>query len=187
MNKTSTSTKSDLTLVALLSLLLLIFLISSCSTRMDREVTSEASAKEVIAKTQQPAATVASIEVPTEEAYFDMIAKTSSCLGEDLWIGGKVQTSAKVIKTAAGSTNIQKVYEVKDLTATGLNSNDNYTLLNEEGTLKAVYDEEGVLYIKLAEGPIKLISKSGTKPLTVAYEPVLAINSEGESGFWRCK
>ncbi|QCR24174.1 hypothetical protein [Pontibacter sp. SGAir0037] len=188
MNRTSTSAKSDLTLIALLSMLLAVFILASCSTRVERETNKEADVKDVIATTEQPAVTVASLGEAAEETYFDLIANTSNCLGEDLWIGGKIESAKKLVMTQTGSTSLQKVYEVKELTATGLHSNNSYTLLNDAGTLKAVCDESGVLYIKLAEGPLQLVSEESTKPLTVAYEPVLAVNSEdGKTGIWSCK
>lgn len=191
MNKTFTPEKFESTLLALLFMVMIIFLISSCSTGVEREAKNTSKADEAIAKVEQPTvmvSSVASIEEPAEETYFDLIAKTSSsCLGEDLWIGGKVESANKLVKNRAEGSKLQKVYEVKELTATGLNSNTIYTLLNEEGTLQAVCDESGVLYIKLAEGPLQLVSSSDDSPVTVAYEPIFAINTSSEGGQWSCR
>jgi len=175
---------SDLSLWGLFLLLLLY----ACSPRVEQDAESQAKQAPPTPDIPGQTHTVAEIEAPAEEAYFDLIAKTSDCLGEDLWIGGKVESTNKVALSKAGAMTNQKVYEIKDLTAAGLNSNSYYMLWDSAGILKAVFDEEGVLHIQLQEGPIKLVPRAGHGPIMVAYQAPETDKPQSDAdGNWLCQ
>jgi hypothetical protein len=179
MYRNSTSKNSSFSFGTLFLLLLLF----SCSPRVEQDAKSQVDTAQ--AATEQPVEVlpVETVEEPIEEAYFDLIANTSGCLGEDLWIGGKVESTNKVALSKAGAITNEIVFEVKDLTATGLNTNSFYTLRDTAGTLKAFYDEEGVLRIKVQEGPLKLVPRAGHGSILVAYHE----KQNSHDGSWRCQ
>lgn len=184
MQKTFTLENSDLSLWAILVSLLLI----SCSPKVEHDTENQPDYQQAATESSVPAITVAAIEEPVDEAYFDLIAKTSACLGEDLWIGGKVESTQKVALSKAGAITKHKVYEVKDLTATGLNTSSYYTLRDGAGTLKAVANEDGVLQIQLQEGQLKLLPRAGDGAILVAYQaPKASSQANGHEGSWLCK
>ncbi|MFD2514168.1 hypothetical protein ACFSRY_09845 [Pontibacter locisalis] len=182
MNKTSTLKFSDYTLLVLFSFALIF---SSCSTHIEQEVKTAEAETEIMASKEVTAVTVAAIERPSDEVYFDLIANTSNCLGEDLWLGGKLESSDKVHLSKSGAISKTKVYEVTELTATGLNTNNNY-LINNSGTLQAKYDEKGVVFLQLNEGEIKLKPYHSAAPIVVAYQPEDGY-FDGTLGRWSCK
>jgi hypothetical protein len=185
MVRTSTLKNSDLSFWAI-SVSLFLF---SCSPQAEHRTERQADVLQTNTMEQHTeAVTVAAIEEPIDEAYFDLIANTSACLGEDLWIGGKVESTNKVSLSKAGAITKHKVYEVKDLTATGLNTNSYYTLRDSAGTLRAVSDEEGVLRIQLQDGQLQLMPRVGRGAIMVAYKAP-ATNSQKYSadGNWKCQ
>ncbi|MCC9168472.1 hypothetical protein [Pontibacter harenae] len=184
MNKIYTSNYSNL--YFLITGLLL--LISSCTPRVEanKDQSQEATAVVSPAVKPEPVVTVLSIEKPTEEVYFDLVANTSNCLGETLWIGGKAQSGEEAVLDDKGVLKPNTVFEVKELTATGIETNNSYTLDNAKGTLKAVYDKNGVLQIQLGDGPLQLIPRSGNaRTITVAHQAIPA--DMGYVGHWTCK
>ncbi|WP_018476187.1 hypothetical protein [Pontibacter roseus] len=180
MSKTATPKASGVSFAALFCMLLF----PACSPPVEQEADSRHT------DTGRPTEilTVAAIEEPTEAAYFDLIANTSACLGEDLWIGGKVESTDRVALSEAGAVTRHKVYELRDLTATGLNSNSFYTLWGGTDALKAVFDEAGVLRVQLQEGDLQLIPKTGNAPILVAYHaPEQGTQQNDSYGSWQCK
>ncbi|WP_242926128.1 hypothetical protein [Pontibacter vulgaris] len=158
---------------------------AACSARMDVEPQASATdeTKEQTAVTVMASQT----QTQTEEAYFDLIAETTDCLGENLWIGGKVETVVQA-ESNTGDSPDQKVYQVKDLTATGLSTNKTYTLQNSAGTLNAVSDADGNIYVQLGEGQLQLMPTSGSKPVVMAFQPWADTEqTEGMAGKWRCQ
>ncbi|MBD1397278.1 hypothetical protein H9Q13_08890 [Pontibacter sp. JH31] len=184
MQKFFTLETSDLSLWVVLTALLLV----SCSPKVEHKAENLTSSPQATTAPSVGAITVAAMDEPVEEAYFDLIAKTSACLGEDLWIGGKVESTNKVALSKAGAITKQKVYEVKDLTATGLNTNSYYTLRDSAGTLKAIANEEGVLQIQLQEGSLKLLPRTGQGAILVAYQaPSAGTQAKSREGSWHCQ
>ncbi len=176
MKQTSTQ-KFNLRLPAFL----LVLFLSACTARVDREPQASASDE----TKEQTIVTLAASEAPDEEAYFDLIAETSDCLGENLWIGGKVEAAAD---SRTGDSPSHKVYKVKELTATGLNTNNSYTLRDSKGTLTAISDEDGNIYVQIGEGRLQLVPESGKDPIVVAYQPwANAGQAEGIAGKWSCQ
>lgn len=183
MHKTSTPNISGLSFFTILISLFLF----SCSPKAEHPAESLSGQVKTIDEPSGEVITVAAIEEPVEEAYFDLIANTASCLGEDLWIGGKVESTNKVALSKAGAITKQKVYEVTDLTATGLNTNSYYTLRDSAGTLRAVFDEEGVLRIQLQEGLLQLMPRAGRGAILVAYQaPSGGAQHSSAAGQWHC-
>ena len=135
---------------------------------------------------KQTPVTVAALTVPTNEAYFDLIVETSECLGENLWIGGKIECipAAENLKTKKA----QRQFAVKELTATGLSTYNSYKLRNNYGTLKAIGDRNGRVFLQLQEGPMQLQPTSGDAPIVVAYQRTLpeAIYDDN-AGNWICE
>lgn len=144
MYKISTSDKSDLTLLAFLFFLLLLF--SSCTTRVEKEVQEHQKATAAVAAVEDAAVTVAAFNNIPDEVYFDFIAKTSGCLGKDVWLGGKLEHIRKVLVANSGALFPVKEYKVTELTAVGLSTNNNYTVQDEEQIMKGV-SKEAVLSI----------------------------------------
>lgn len=184
MDKSSTFRFSDYTLLALFFFVLTL---GSCSTHVEQEVKATTSDQEATAS-ETTAITVAAIEDQSDEVYFDLIAKTSNCLGEDLWLGGKLESSDNVQLSNSGAISKTKVYKVTELTATGLNTNNSYLVNNNTGTLQAKYDENGVIYLQLSEGKMQLKPYPSATPIVVAFQP----NPEdgyfdGSVGRWSCK
>ncbi|MEJ8758423.1 hypothetical protein WG947_15525 [Pontibacter sp. H259] len=128
--------------------------------------------------------TVAALVVPANEAYFDLIVETSECLGENLWIGGKVESIP-----ATTNNYTHRNFTLKELTATGLNTYSSYKLRNTNGTLKAIEDEEGRVFLQLQEGQMQLQPTSGEAPIIMAYQRTLpeAVQQDDSVGNWICK
>ncbi|MBB6609774.1 hypothetical protein H7F15_01875 [Pontibacter sp. Tf4] len=130
--------------------------------------------------------TLAALTVPSNEAYFDLIVETSECLGENLWIGGKVECLPPAGKPKA--TFAQRRFAVKELTATGLSTYNSYKLRNNYGTLKAISDRSGHVILQLQEGPMQLQPTTGEAPIIVAYKRTLPGAVHDDSvGNWICK
>ncbi|MDX5436756.1 MAG: hypothetical protein LPK03_06145 [Pontibacter sp.] len=189
MNKISTPVFSDLNpLVFLILPLLMMF---SCSPRVERETDKqqdmEATATTVGPK-DVPTVTVAAIENQSDEVYFDLIANTSSCLGEDLWFGGKLESYNKALLANSGAFSQQKVYRITELTATGLNSNNSYLVNNKANTLRAVVDKDGTIFLQLSQGQLQLVPQEKSKPVVLAYQPKATDGYlDGSVGRWSCK
>jgi hypothetical protein len=185
MARTSTLKNSDLSFWAIS----VSFFLFSCSPQAEHRAERQADVLQTNTMDQHTeAVTVAAMEEPIDEAYFDLIANTTACLGEDLWIGGKVESTNKVSLSKAGAITKHKVYEVTDLTATGLNTNSYYTLRDTAGTLRAVSDDEGVLRIQLRDGQLQLMPRVGRGSIMVAYQAPTASNQKyNADGKWRCQ
>ncbi|MFD2246894.1 hypothetical protein [Pontibacter ruber] len=164
-------------------------LLISCSARVEKEPEEQTAL--TVAETapkQEAAITIAAIETQSEEAYFDLIAETSGCLGENLWIGGKIARTDNAAPGNTGATTKGNAYKLTNLTATGLSSNSTYTLSNNEGTLKAVGDDNGTLYIQLSEGALQLVSPDGNQPVVVAFQTSPEDGYyNGKPGSWHCQ
>ncbi|WP_439880640.1 hypothetical protein ACSX1A_15975 [Pontibacter sp. MBLB2868] len=186
MNKTFTPKFSDYTLLAFM---FFAFALGSCSTHVEQEVKSTASEPEAVAAEQTTSVTVAAIEKSSDEVYFDLIAKTTNCLGEDLWLGGKLESTDKVTFSNSGAISKTKAYKVTELTATGLNTNNSYLVNNNAGTLWAKYDEKGVIYLQLSEGKMQLKAYPSATPVVVAYQPNPQDGErpDGTLGRWSCQ
>ncbi|MFD2999966.1 hypothetical protein ACFS7Z_06315 [Pontibacter toksunensis] len=182
MYKISTSDKSDLTLLAVLFFLLLLF--SSCTARVEKEVQGHQKTTEAVAAEEAAAVTVAAFNNTSDEVYFDFIAKTSGCLGEDVWLGGKLESKRKVMLSNSGAIFPVKEYQVTELTAVGLSTNNNYAVQDEEQIMKGVSRGNGVIHLQLTEGELELLSPSNTDPVVLAYEPI--IMSKKIAGTWSC-
>ncbi|MBC5775793.1 hypothetical protein H8S95_17090 [Pontibacter sp. KCTC 32443] len=165
------------------SLLLLAVVLYTSQPEKKQEPTSIAPPK------AQPPVTVAALTVPTNEAYFDLIMETSECLGENLWIGGKVEcVPARGINTTNQTLN-QRKFALKELTATGLSTYNSYKLRNTNGTLKAIGDKNGKVFLQLQEGQMQLQPTSGEAPIIVAYQRTLpeAVYRDDSVGNWICE
>ncbi|ARS36884.1 hypothetical protein [Pontibacter actiniarum] len=187
MTKIFTSAISDLN--RLVFLLLPLSLLASCSTRVEPKLGEQQEATAaVVAPKEVPAVTVAAIENTSDEVYFDLIAKTSNCLGEDLWLGGKLESESKAMLAKSGALSQHKIYKITELTATGLNSNSSYLVNNKAHTLRAVVDKEGVIYLQLSQGQLQLMPQANEKPLVLAYQPNPSDGRyDGMVGRWSCK
>ncbi|GAB3824253.1 hypothetical protein GCM10028895_32280 [Pontibacter rugosus] len=186
MNKNSTLKISDVNSFVLIIVSLLV--LASCSARVEREVDEQHNTTAVVAPIKAPSITVAAIENASDEVYFDLIAETSNCLGEDLWLGGKLESNDKVSLASSGAISPSKVYRITELTATGLNSNSSYLVNNKAHTLKAVTGSRGVVYIQLSQGQLQLVPQTDAKPLVLAYQPNPAEGYyDGLAGRWSCK
>lgn len=183
MNRTYTPKFSDYTFIALFFFALTL---GACSTHVEQD--KKTTEPEAVAAKEAASVTVAAIEQPSDEVYFDLIAKTSNCLGEDLWLGGKLESTDKVQLSNSGAISKTKVYKVTELTATGLNTNNSYLVNNNAGTLQAKYDEKGVIYIQLSEGKMQLKAYPSAAPIVVAYQPNPDDGYfDGSLGRWSCK
>lgn len=130
--------------------------------------------------------TLAALSVPADEAYFDLIVETAECLGENLWIGGKIECLSP--EDASKAPLNMRRFAVKELTATGLSTYNTYKLRNNYGTLKAVGDKSGHVILQLQEGPMQLQPISGEAPITVAYQRTLPEAVYHDTvGNWICK
>lgn len=184
MKRTFTSVYSGV----YLNITCLLLLLCSCTARVDREPNEKQVAKATVPVKEKGAVTVAAIAASSDEVYFDLIAETSGCLGENLWIGGKIEGTEKKNSSKSGDTFKSKQFEVKELTATGLNTNSSYKLQNGAGMIKAVCDDKGVVYIQLSEGQLQLLTDSDKNPVIVAYQPQIADNYlDGTVGNWTCQ
>ncbi|MCC9135832.1 hypothetical protein ACFSKU_17560 [Pontibacter silvestris] len=185
MKRTFTSVNSGLYLLVVCCLLLFY---SSCTTRVDHKAKEQQVTELPVPVKETGTITVAAIAAANDEVYFDLIAETSACLGENLWIGGKVESAEKMALGKSGDISPSKVYEIKELTATGLSTNSSYTLSNGAGIIRAACDDKGVVYIQLSEGQLQLLTASNTKPVIVAYQPQ-ADNAyvNGTVGNWTCQ
>ena len=174
MKRFFTLTTSDLSLLVTLTTILFV----SCSTRVENEANRQAGLETAKIVKELPVITVAKLDNPaTNQGYFDLIVETSNCLGENLWIGGKLESKT-------GETPRTSEYEVTQLTATGLSSNISYTFANKEGTIKAVGTDAGVVYLQLQEGLLQLQPSVNPTPIALAFHK----QEEADSpGYWSCK
>jgi hypothetical protein len=160
--------------------------LGSCSTHVEQDLKTKE--PEAISKADKNTVTIAAIEKPTDEIYFDLIAKTYNCLGEDLWLGGKLESSDDVKLSKSGAISKTKVYKVTELTATGLSTNTSYLLNNNTKTLNAKFDEKGVIYLQLNEGKMQLKPYQSATPIVLAYQPNSKADQADEAlGSWSCK
>lgn len=160
---------------------LVTILFSSCSTRVEKEAMDQAGLETTKIVKEIPVITVATLDaVATDEGYFDLIVETSGCLGENLWIGGKLESKT-------GGTTGENEFDVTQFTATGLNSNVSYALENQAGTIKAVSNEAGVLQLQLQEGLLKLRPVTSSGPILIAYHKNESDKPEYQPGYWSCK
>ncbi|GHA65841.1 hypothetical protein [Pontibacter akesuensis] len=155
---------------------------------MDHEVEKKPDTFAAVAPKQAPAVTVAAITEPSEEVYFDLVARTSNCLGENIWFGGKLVSEEKISLASSGAITEAKVYRIAELTATGLNSNKNYQVSNDKNTLKAVTGSQGEVYIQLTQGELLLLPQEDEQPLVLAYQPNPTDGYyDGMPGRWSCE
>lgn len=188
MNKRSTSALSELNLFALL--ILPLFVLASCSARveLDDKEQQQGTTATVVAPKDVPTVTVAAYNNAADEVYFDLIANTAGCMGEDLWLGGKLERDTKVSLANSGAVSHSKVYRITELTATGLQSNSVYLVNNQTHTLKATTDKDGTVYLQLAQGQLQLLPDATGKPVVLAYQPnPVEGYYDGTVGSWRCK
>lgn len=133
-----------------------------------------------------PPVTIAALTVPANVAYFDLIVETSECLGENLWIGGKIECLPPANKHSQRLT--QRRFAVKELTATGLSTYNSYKLRNNYGTLKATDGKGGKVFLQLQEGPMQLQPVTGEAPIIVAYQHTLPeAVYDHSAGTWICE
>lgn len=184
MYRISTSEKSDLALIAALFILLLLSL-ASCTARVEKEVSEQQKAMEAVVAEEDTAVTVAVLHDASDEIYFDLVAKTSGCFGEDLWLGGKMESKRKVVRASSGALFQAKEYLITEVTATGLSSNKVYAVQNGASALKGVSKGDGVIHLQLMEGHLEVLSQSNTHSVVLAYEPVQL--SKKLAGTWNCQ
>ncbi|NDK56883.1 hypothetical protein [Pontibacter fetidus] len=162
---------------------LLLLAVVLYTSRPDRQEQNQPVATHI----KQAPVTVAALTVPANEAYFDLIMETSECLGENLWIGGKVECipADTVLKLSQQARH----FAVKDLTATGLSTYNSYKLRNTNGTLKAISDKNGRVFLQLQEGQMQLQPTTGEAPIIVAYQRTLpeAVYHDDSAGNWICE
>ncbi len=188
MFRISTSVISVLNRFVLL--LLPVLFIAACSAHVERETDKKQqdTTVAVVASKKVPSVTVASFQSQSDEVYFDLIANTSSCLGEDLWFGGKLESQSKAYLANSGGITQQKVYRVTELTATGLNSNNSYKVNNNTNTLRAVVSEKGEIFLQLSQGQLQLLPQANEEPLVLAYQPNPSDGYyDGTIGRWSCR
>jgi len=182
MTKTSTSVSSDLSLLASLFLMLLY---SSCTARIDRNAQEPATEQETpVAAVQKTPVTLAAIEAPAGEAYFDLIAETTDCLGENVWIGGKVESADKLALSKTGALRKTKVYQVTELTATGLSTNHSYTFRDQNNALLAIVDNDGKVNLQLRDGALQLSTMPGDAPIVLAFHQTASVSAGTD---WSCQ
>ena len=161
---------------------------TSCSTQLREEEGRQESANtttQAAAPKQNPV-TIAAIEKTSDEVYFDLIAETDQCLGENLWLGGKLESTDKVVLSDTGAFSKVKEFVVTELTATGLNSNNLYQV-NNSNLLQAKYDEGGIIYLQLNTTQMQLRSYAKAEPIVVAYQPQAEESYfDGSLSNWRC-
>ncbi|MBC5993913.1 hypothetical protein [Pontibacter cellulosilyticus] len=185
MDKNFTSKFSDYTLFAYFFIALLL---GACSTHVEQDKKESTAETETAAPQKHSAVTVAAIEKTADEVYFDLIAETDNCLGEDLWLGGKLESTDKVVLGNSGAFSKTKVFTVTELTATGLSTNNTYLVSNNNNLLQAKYDNKGTIYLQLRDGQMQLKAYPTAKPIVVAYQ----LDPEegyydGSLGNWRCQ
>lgn len=186
MNKIFTTVTSELN--RFVFLLAPLFILAACSARVEPKATDQQEATANAVSTQASPVTVAAIENSSDEVYFDLIANTSNCLGEDLWLGGKLESESKATLAQSGAISHHKAYKITELTATGLNSNNIYQVNNRTNTLRAVVNPDGVIYLQLGQGQLQLLPQANNKPLVLAYQPNPADGYyDGTVGRWSCK
>ncbi len=184
MDKTFTFKISDYTLFSILSFVLIFI---SCSTHIEQEIKETTAQTETTLPVKHKVITVAAIDKITDEVYFDLIANTQNCLGEDLWLGGKLVSKDKVILSNSGAFSKTKVFTVTELTATGLSSNNTYLVNDKYNTLHAKYDEKGTIYLQLSDGEILLKAYPSAAPIVMAYRSNSADGYyDGSVGHWSC-
>ena len=184
MDKNFTSKLSDYTLLASLFIALLF---GACSTHVEQDKKETTAETDTAAPQENSAVTVAAIEKTADEVYFDLIAETDNCLGEDLWLGGKLESTDKVVLGSSGAFSKTKVFTVTELTATGLNTNNSY-LVNSNNLIQAKYDNKGTIYLQLRDGQMQLKAYPSAKPIVVAYhlDPEESYY-DGSLGNWLCQ
>mgnify|MGYP005748531193 CR=1 FL=1 len=184
MNKTSTSKFSDYTL---LIFLLIAFLFHSCSAHVEQDSKEAMAGTETEVPKKAIAVTVAAIKKTADEVYFDLIAETDNCLGEDLWLGGKLESADKLVVSNSGAFSKTKVFTVTELTATGLSTNKPYQVSDNSNLLQAKYDNKETIYLQLCDGQLQLKAYPSAKPIVVAYQPHTESSYyDGNLGDWRC-
>ncbi|PRY14845.1 hypothetical protein CLV24_10382 [Pontibacter ummariensis] len=169
--------------------LLLFFLpfFSSCTRHREPEADELLAKRETVTAKEMPPVTLAAIHDSADEVYFDLIANTSGCLGEDLWLGGKLETNSRITMASSGAQSSAREYTVTELTATGLNSNNSFFVNNPSGSLRAVCDANGVIHLQLNEGQLQLTTKNKLTPIVVAFQADQE-NETGEiAGSWSCR
>jgi hypothetical protein len=184
MDRTFTFKISDYTLFIFLTIVLAFI---SCSTQIEQEIKETTAQTENAEPKKHQAITVAAIERISDEVYFDLIAETQNCLGEDLWLGGKLESTDKLVLSKSGAFSKTKVFTVTELTATGLRSNNTYLVNNNHNTLQAKYDNHGTIYLQLSNGQMQLKAYPSADPIVMAYQT----NPEdgyydGTVGHWSC-
>jgi hypothetical protein len=154
--------------------------IFSCSARVEKEVIDSTSLETTKTVKEIPVVTVATLNATAaNKGYFDLIVETADCLGENLWIGGKLENITEEITG-------EDEFKVTQFTVTGLKSNLSYALENTEGTVKAVSTKAGIMQLQLQEGILKLRPISSSAQISIAYHTSSDI-SEYNSGYWSCK
>lgn len=161
---------------------LLIFFFVSCSTRVEQETKDQPGLEAAKTVKELPAITVATLDATVaKDGYFDLIVEASNCLGENLWIGGKLEGNK-------GEATGEKEFKITLFTVTGLNSNLSYNLENKAGTIKAISDESGVVLLQLQEGLLQLKPISNSETVVLAYRAEAFTNEPDASpGYWSCR
>lgn len=175
MKKIFTLNTSELSF--LITLVAILF--SSCSTRVEKEAIDSTGLETSKIVKEIPVITVATLNATKNGGYFDLIVETSGCLGENIWIGGKLENKT-------GGTTGEDEFEITQFTATGLDSNVSYALENKEGSIKAVSSEAGVMQLQLQEGILKLRPITSSGQIAIAYHTD-SDKSDYQSGYWSCK
>lgn len=177
MKKFFTLNTSDLPFLIILAAILF----TSCSTHLEKETIDPAGLGTTKIVKELPVVTVATLDATAnDEGYFDLIVETAGCLGENLWIGGKLESKA-------GGTTEENEFEVTQFTATGLNTNILYALENKKGTIKAVSNEAGVLQLQLQEGLLQLRPVTSSGQIAIAFHKNDSEKAEYQLGYWSCK
>lgn len=186
MKKKYTPKFSDYTLSAFFFIVLLL---SACSTHVEPEKKKTSANTESVRTPEKVyAITVAAIEKTSDEVYFDLIAETNNCLGEDLWLGGKLESTEKVVLSNSGAFSKVKEFTVTELTATGLRSNNTYQVNSNNNLLLARYDNKSTIYLQLSDGQMQLKAYPSAKPIVIAYQPNPKDGYyDGSLSNWRCK
>ena len=184
MRKIFTPKPSDYTLLASLFIALIL---GACSAHVEQDKKATVAENKDTTAKQVSAVTVAAIEQTADEVYFDLIAETNNCLGEDLWLGGKLESADKLVLSNSGAFSKTKVFTVTELTATGLSSNNTYQVSNNSDLLQAKYDNNGTIYLQLSDGQMQLKAYPSAKPIVVAYQPHAQHRYyDGTIGDWQC-
>ncbi len=178
MKKIFTPGFSDVTSLSLLFLILLLQV--SCTARVEQQ---EQQAIVPIATTQNTSVILGVLEAPAGEVYFDLIAETADCLGENVWIGGKLESTDNLALSKTGALRKSKAYQVKELTATGLSTNHNYTFRDQNNALQAVVAEDGTIRLQLRNGALQLSTMPGDAPIVLAFQQTASV---GDGTEWSC-